>query len=104
MSLEWTARQLSVIRLSVDLPRSNPKPPGVYRPGSAAEAVMSILEGSPGRCFFRRQLIVLTGRTRKSIDWALLYIVATRRVETVPDVEVGAPHSGVLRYRVRRTE
>ncbi len=58
---------------------------------------MSILDGSPDRCYLRRQLIAMTGRTRKSIDWALLYLVVTRRLEPVPAVEAGEPHSGVLR-------
>lgn len=93
MSLAWTAQELSrrPSRL-VEQPSLNPRPPGVIRPGSASEAVYELLRENPERLFWRRQLIVITGRSRKSVDWALLYLGALHLIEVVPmpgEVAVG---------------
>lgn len=102
MSIEWTTRQISGIQRLVEPPRFNPRPAGQIRPGSASEAVLAYLQRHEGRSFYRRALIVATGRTRKSVDWALLFLVALQLVEQLPAATPNEPRSGTLRYRATR--
>lgn len=59
----------------------NPRPPGILQTGGAAQAVNAFLEQNPGRYFTCAQIILGTGRTDKSVDWALLMLRSVRRVE-----------------------
>lgn len=99
MSIEWTTRQISGIQRLVDPPRFNPRPQGIVRPGSASDAILQYLRTNAGRSFYRRHLITATGRTRKSVDWALLFLVAIDLVETVPSGPAAEIRSGTTRYR-----
>lgn len=102
MSTRWVAQQI------LSLPRTpeparvaggwNPKPPGVMQPGSATLTVYEYLASRPGRAWYsRRQIVAGTGRTGKSVDWALLFLRHTGRVESSRDE---SRCSRYLRYRV----
>jgi hypothetical protein len=59
----------------------NPYPPGVLQEGGAAKAVLAFLEANQGRYFTLGQLILATGRTDKSLDWACRFLCSIGRVE-----------------------
>lgn len=71
--------------LRLDLPRYNPRPAGVIRPGSATQAVLTLLQAHPARWFNHYQIVSLTGRTAKAVDWALLFLKARGMVQTSRD-------------------
>lgn len=50
--------------------RYNPRPPGVLQPGGAPLAVLAFLKDHPDRYFSFYQIVLATGRTEKSLDWA----------------------------------
>ena len=102
MSLDWVARQIEAINVTSARPplmRFNPRPPGVIQPGSASDAVLSILSESPGRFFTCEQLIRATGRSRAALSFALLYLRDQGRIEAFPDA---ARNPRFLRYRIKR--
>lgn len=98
MSTKWVAEQILSVRRTAE-PISvthNPRPIGVMLPGSATDAVWQWLSARPGRAYWqRRQIVAGTGRTGKSVDWALLFLRATGRVEVREDDRC----SRYLRYR-----
>lgn len=71
--------------LNLTLPRYNPRPAGVIRPGSATQEVLSWLQSNPGRWFSHFQIVQATGRTSKSVDWALLFLKARGLIESTQD-------------------
>lgn len=71
--------------LNLNVPRYNPRPAGVIRPGSATQAVLALLQAYPGRWFSHFQIVKATGRTQKSIDWALLFLKARGLVDCTRD-------------------
>ena len=81
-------------------PRYNPRPPGVLYPDSATTAILQYLGSGPGVPFFRWQLIAATGCTRKSVDWALVYLSARGLVR----VHAGAVHNRYSVAAVPRTD
>lgn len=50
--------------------RYNPRPPGVLQPGGAPLAVLAFLKANPDRYFSFYQIVLATGRTEKSLDFA----------------------------------
>jgi hypothetical protein len=76
--------------------RFNPHPPGIFRAGSASDAVLAFLVAHPGRFFRRESIIVRTNRTAKAVDAALLFLRANGLVESIPDT---IRNSRYLRYR-----
>jgi DNA-binding response OmpR family regulator len=78
--------------------RFNPRPPGVIRDGSATQAVLEFLAKHPGRFFSHPQIVAATSRSPKSVDWALLFLRAKKKVRAVP---ANSAHSNnYLRYSV----
>lgn len=92
----WMAHQLLRCSVTMDRPQMpvNPRPPGVVRPGSASEAVLVLMRAHPGRLFWRWQLIGSTGRSRKAVDYALLYLERTGAIDVIRD-------GAALRFRAR---
>jgi len=43
------------------------------------------MEGNPGRWFSHFQIVQATGRTQKSVDWALLFLMARGLIECTKD-------------------
>lgn len=105
-STAWTANQLlrspiqRLVQYPDEAPRFNPRPAGVIRPGSTTEAVYELLRSQPHRLFWRRQIIHITGRSRKSVDWACIYLVALKLVETIESDQ--SPRAGNQRFRLAR--
>lgn len=87
MSTAWVASEIMRMARQRDpLPESqfcryNPRPAGVIRPGSASAAVLELLSSRPGQWLYRNQIISITGRTRKSVDWALIYLETASLIE-----------------------
>lgn len=78
------------------VPRFNPRPKGVVRPGSASDAVLANLRSRPSSVWVnRQQLIRATKRSQKSVDWALIFLRAAHQIETMGDPR----NSRYLRYR-----
>ena len=48
---------------------------------SATQAVDAFLAAHPGRYYTMDQLILVTGRTDKSLDWAVRFLISIRRIE-----------------------
>lgn len=71
--------------LNLTVPRYNPRPAGVIRPGSATQAVLSLLQAHPGRWFTHFQIVQATDRTQKSVDWALLFLKGRGLIGTTSD-------------------
>lgn len=101
MSMPWVTRQLLSIRRTAEPARLhvNPKPPGVMLPGSATHAVWEWLSGRATTAWWtRQQIVTATGRTGKSVDWALLYLRAGGWIEVSQDARC----TRYLRYRALR--
>lgn len=78
------------------VPRFNPRPIGIMRPGSATEAVCTYLQQRQGPGWVtRQQLIRATGRSQKSVDWALIFLRTVRQIEASQDPR----NARYLRYR-----
>lgn len=82
---QLTNRAGPVTGLNLTVPRYNPRPAGVIRPGSATQVVLALLQANPGRWFSHFQIVQATGRTQKSIDWALLFLKARHQIRTSSD-------------------
>lgn len=102
MSSTWMATQLTLIAekrqigLGLQAPRYNPRPAGVIREGSATAAVFGFMQTRKGMFMTHSQIVKGTGRSAKSVDWALLFLRSQSLVECVPDA---ARNSRYLRYR-----
>lgn len=103
MSAAWMAGQLAAVGerqrqmgLGLESPRYNPRPPGVIREGSATAAVLALVRARRGIFMTHAQIVATTGRSAKSVDWALLFLRSQGLVECVPDA---ARNSRYLRYR-----
>lgn len=98
----WTADQIlasSATRRSLlqpEVPRYNPKPAGVLRPGSATAQVLALLRERPDRWLTFRAILAATGQTHRAASWACLYLRAVGLVEVTDD---GARNGRYLRYR-----
>ena len=78
--------------------RVNPHPPGQPWPGSATEAVLTFLRASPGRFYRHGAIVTGVGRSKASVDWALIYLRRVGLVESTPDTIRNAQY---MRYRAR---
>ena len=98
MSLQWMAGQLAVRRngLGLEVPRYNPHPAGALQEGGASKDVLGFLKANEGRFFTFNQILVGTGRTAKSVDWACIYLRSLGHVECTKD---DGRNSRYLRYR-----
>jgi hypothetical protein len=98
MSLDWMAVQLANTRggLNLSMPRYNPRPAGVIRPGSATEVALQVLRAAHGQFLTHSQLLTRTGCTQKALSWALIYLKSQQLVETSCDESRNARY---LRYR-----
>ena len=105
MSSSWMVAQLTLIAekrqqgLGLQVPRYNPRPPGVIREGSATAAVLVFMLAKRGMFMTHAQIVKGTGRSAKSVDWALLFLRSQGLVECVPDT---ARNSRYLRYRATK--
>lgn len=61
--------------------RFNPRPAGIFQAGSATQEVDAFLAARPGLFFTMDQLILATGRTDKSLDWACRYLCSIQRIQ-----------------------
>jgi hypothetical protein len=75
--------------------RYNPRPPGVLQPGGAPLEVLAFLAKNPDQWFAFDQLVMATGRTVKSIDFACIQL---RRMDLIVTRENPAS-SRYLHYR-----
>lgn len=76
----------------------NPRPPGVIRPGSASDRILSLLRGAGG--FHTEQSIrAATGLSHSQASWALFYLSENGFIRKVPDTTRA---SSFYRYAVRR--
>jgi hypothetical protein len=101
VSTEWTASQILGIRPSERPTRRfvNPRPGGVMVPGSATTDVWNWLqERSQTSWWTRRQIVIGTGRSGKSVDWALIFLRTTKKIEVARDNHF----TRYQRYRVLR--
>lgn len=76
----------------------NPRPPGILQAGSATQAVNAFFESQPDRFFTCAQIIRATGRTDKSVDWALRMLRSLGRLEMRPD---DGRNDHYLKYRFK---
>lgn len=85
-SITWVASQLALkFSEPIAQPRFNPRPPGVIRPGSATQAVLTFLNDNPGRSFSCFELCKYTERSMKSVNHACLFLRATEHIQSYPD-------------------
>lgn len=87
--------------LSLCCPSYNPRPLGVMRPGGASMAVLAFLQTNPKRWFTFNQILIGTGRTSRSVDWACIFLRSTGRVEFSRDESRNPRY---LRYRINTKE
>lgn len=103
MSTHWMACQLSRMAdgrnaMPLELPRYNPRPPGVIRDGSASHAIVMFLAAHPHRFFCESDFIRNTNRSRASITWALHYLTGICVLEAIND----GRHARFQKYRMAR--
>lgn len=86
-SISWVARQLVQTPVERLVQQTRPSSrAGVICEGSATAAVVAWLERKPPRAYWTKaQILAGTGRTVKSIDWALIFLRSTGRVEIAGD-------------------
>lgn len=103
-SMSWIAMQaLLQARVSASernaapRPPLNPKPPGRFCDGGAAEAVLGWLlqRRSDAAWWSMNQLIAGTGRSAKACSWAVIFLARHGYIERERDVT----NSRYLRYR-----
>ena len=83
-------------------PAFNPRPAGEVRPGSGTDALLRVLKINPGRWFWHSELILMLGRSKGEIDWALRYLTG----QGVIRAEVVSRHrkKPAMRYALVRTK
>lgn len=99
MSTAWVTQQILAIKRVAEPTTFNPRPAGVMLDHSATRACMDWLGSRQAHGWWtRHQIIVGTGRTQKSVDWALMYLRAMGLVEIKPHES----HARYFRYRAVR--
>jgi hypothetical protein len=101
MSLEWIALQLQIrasrtFGLGLQVPRYNPRPAGVIRPGSATHAVLGYLQ-KHSHWLNHRQICSGTGCTSHAVDWGLIFLKSQGLIECASD---DGRNPRYLRYRI----
>lgn len=102
MSTSWMARQLSELGTastppSPEVPRFNPRPVGMIRPGSATEAVLDALRRT-NLYMTHAQIIIATGKTTKAVAWALIFLKSQGLIESTAD---DGRNPRYQRYRIK---
>lgn len=101
MTTSWIAQQLLSLAdarpQAPQVPRFNPRPAGVVRPGSASDAVLAVLVSRPDLWTTHAQLLLLSGRTKRAADWALIFLRSQALVEATSD---DGRNPRYLRYRI----
>jgi hypothetical protein len=77
--------QVSVSTAQARPPRFNPRPPGQIQDGSGTHAILEYLRANPDRWMTRCQIIEGTGRSQKSCDWGLAFLIQQGIVRAVQD-------------------
>lgn len=73
---------------------------GEVCPGSATDAVAKFLDTKhPMAWWTRQQIVVATNKSQKAVDWALIFLRTTGRVEICHD----SRNPRYLRYRLLRS-
>jgi peptidoglycan/xylan/chitin deacetylase (PgdA/CDA1 family) len=89
MSTEWIASQLRRMAAarpySPNIPRYNPRPAGVIRPGSATDIVLRLLAQRYGIWLTHGQIVQQSGQTTKAVSWALIYLKSQDHIESTAD-------------------
>jgi hypothetical protein len=76
MTMDWTVHCLLTQpgSLNLQIPRYNPRPAGVIRPGSSTERVLAIFKANPKLWLSHANLAWYTGLSHKPMSWALIYL------------------------------
>lgn len=75
--MQWLATQLLKSNpgsLRLEVPRYNPRPPGVMRDDGAAKTIYEMLKKCPGRYFTHGEVMKRTGCTKRATDWGLRFL------------------------------
>lgn len=100
MSTEWIATQLSRMAAArpfvTDIPRYNPRPAGVIRPGSPTEIVLAVLCRRYPAFLTFAQVKHQSQCTKAAIDHALRYLKTQKHIESTSD---DSRNSRYQRYR-----
>lgn len=101
MSTAWITQQIlrTPVQRLVDHPKFNPRPAGYIRPGSTTSIVYAVLQAHPGRWYVRRELIHVSERSRKSVDWAIAYLSAIHLIESYRTECSGSAREPRIRVR-----
>lgn len=105
MSTHWIAQQILGIRRLGEPAENRPREQfgnrfvGQPSPGSATDIVLTWLESKRHVAWWTQQQIITgTGCTKRSVDWALIFLRSTDRVEVRRDDGRNARY---LRYRMK---
>lgn len=82
---EWMASQAALIEFPERTARYNPRPPGVMQIGGATHAIFVALTKHDRRAYSKRQIVRMTGRSPKSVDWGLRFLREIGVLECFPD-------------------
>lgn len=100
MSTEWVAHQLARMARArphaLSVPRYNPRPAGVIRPGSPTEVVLAVLCRRTPVFLTFAQVMHQSRCTKAAIDHALRYLHAQGHIEFTAD---DGRNSRYRRYR-----
>jgi hypothetical protein len=77
-------------------PRFNPRPPGQIQDGSGTHAILEYMRTHPDKWMTRNQIIIGTGRSGKSVDWGISFLVQQKLIRRVQD---GSRNPRWNRYR-----
>jgi len=75
---------------------TNPRPPGVLRPGSGSDVLLRYLQQNRGRWFFHQELVQTLGRSKGEVDWALQYLAKLELIQS--EVSSLPGRKPVMRY------
>lgn len=82
----WAVTQLAnAQRVERNVPKFNPRPPGVIQAGSASEAVLQVLRANPKTFYEHGRLMAITGQSHSAVSWALKYLREQGLVKTIGD-------------------
>ncbi len=62
-------------------PVHNPRPPGVIRNGRATHVLWELFQAHPHRYFTHAEILWRTKRTKRAIDWALIYLRSQQLID-----------------------
>lgn len=97
--MNWMAEQMSGRVTEERVRPTNPRPPGVIRPGSGTDVLLRFLCAHPGRWFFHPELVLALGRSKGEVDWALQYLAQLELIQSEFSSLPG--RKPVMRYAIR---